>query len=94
MSHHDKKNAPTDDPFATIDLGTLDKVSGGAGDDMGSMMMPMMMMMMMRGRGGSAPPPPPPAPVRPKILLNGVEQPYTGNNLSFNSGGGNDGSSF
>lgn len=90
MSHHDKK---LPDPFATIDLGTLDKVGGGAASGgMGDMMMPMMMMMM-RGRQAAPPPPPAPAPEpwKPKIMLNGVEQPYTGNNMSFNSGG--DGSS-
>jgi hypothetical protein len=55
---------------------------------MGSMMMPMMMMMMMRGRQSGSAPAPAPEPWKPKILLDGVEQPYSGNNMSFNSGGG------
>ncbi|MBX3157460.1 MAG: hypothetical protein KF773_15905 [Deltaproteobacteria bacterium] len=88
MSHHDQKpSAPPADPFATIDLGTLDQVAGGAGDGgLGDMMMPMMMMSMMRGRQ-AAPAPAAPEPWRPKVMLNGVEQAYTGNNIAFGSGG-------
>lgn len=65
--HHHREELPS------IDLAALDRVTGGAGADMSSMLP---MMMMMRRRSAPAPAPaPPPAPTTPKILLNGVEQP-------------------
>lgn len=69
--HH--QDAPAELP--SIDIGTLQRVTGGAGTDMSSMMMPMMMMMRQRSAAAAAPPPAAPQPTTPKILLNGVEQP-------------------
>jgi len=60
------------DELPSIDIAALDRVTGGAGTDMSSMLP---MMMMMKQRSAPAAPAPPPAPVTPKILLNGVEQP-------------------
>jgi len=71
-----------DDTLPTLDLAELGQVIGGA--DAMSSMLPMMMMMMMR-RSQAAPAQvaaPPPAPAwKPKILVDGVEQPLssTGN---------------
>ncbi|HWU86355.1 MAG TPA: hypothetical protein VN253_03745 [Kofleriaceae bacterium] len=61
------------DELPSIDLAALEAVTGGAGDA-SSMMMPMMMMMRNR-QSAAAAPPPPAAPQKPKIMLNGVEQP-------------------
>jgi hypothetical protein len=76
---------PTPDELPTLDPSHLAGVTGGAVSDTSSMMLPMIMMMAMRGRGSSpqvtaapAPAAPQPAaPVRPKILVNGVEQTGT-----------------
>jgi hypothetical protein len=80
-----------DDELPTLDLADLDRVTGGAGDAMSSMM-PMMMMMMMRNRsqGAAAAPPPAAAAVpawKPTITVDGVEQPVTStdNGATFTS---------
>lgn len=81
MSKHHRDELPA------IDAAALQRVTGGAGADM-SAMLPMMMMM--RGRSAAAAPAPaPPAPVLPKVLLNGVEQP-----ASALTGSGAPGASF
>jgi len=67
MSRHDEE-------LPTLDLSTLEQVTGGAGA-MDSMSTMLPMMMMMRNRQAAAAPVAPPQPVMPKILLNGVEQP-------------------
>ena len=59
-----------DEELPTLDLASLDQVTGGAGMDMSSMLP---MMMMMRNRQAAAPAAPP-QPAMPKILVNGVEQ--------------------
>jgi hypothetical protein len=67
MSKHHKTELPS------IDVAALEHVTGGAGADM-SAMLPMMMMMRNRSAPAAAPAAPA-APPKPKILLNGVEQP-------------------
>jgi hypothetical protein len=64
MSRHHDEELPT------LDLASLEQVTGGAGMDMSSMLP---MMMMMRNRQAAAPAAPP-QPAMPKILINGVEQ--------------------
>jgi hypothetical protein len=68
------KDQPQRAELPSIDPTALSAVTGGAGDA-SSMMLPMMMMMRNRQSAAAAPPPPPPQPPKPKILLNGVEQP-------------------
>jgi len=63
MSRHDEE-------LPSLDLASLEQVTGGAGMDMSSMLP---MMMMMRNRQAAAPAAPP-QPAMPKILVNGVEQ--------------------
>ena len=70
-----KHTSPADE-LPSLDVATLDRVTGGAGMD------PMAMMMFAMGRkrnaAAAAPAPAPaPQPWKPKILLNGVEQPVT-----------------
>jgi hypothetical protein len=55
----------------TISMPELDKVSGGAGTDMMSMMLPMLMMKN-RNQAAAAAPPPPPQP--PKLMVDGQAQ--------------------
>jgi hypothetical protein len=79
MSSRSRSSAPPPAavaPLATIDLGILDRVIGGAGNgDALSAMLPMMLMMRGRGHAAAAPPPPAPAPTwKPKIVIDGVEQ--------------------
>jgi hypothetical protein len=72
------------DDLPSIDTAALEHVTGGAGD-MASML-PMIMAMKKRSAGAAAAPAAPPPPPRPKILLDGVEQPasaLTGNGASF-----------
>ncbi|HEU4733994.1 MAG TPA: hypothetical protein VFT22_39150 [Kofleriaceae bacterium] len=76
-----------DDDLPTLDLADLAGVTGGAADAMSSMLP---IMLMMRGRAqaaAQAAPPPAPAPWKPKILVDGVEQPVTasGNGTTFTS---------
>ncbi|HEY5934262.1 MAG TPA: hypothetical protein VIU61_06505 [Kofleriaceae bacterium] len=66
MSRHHDEELPT------LDLATLEQVTGGAAADSMSMMLPMMMMM--RSRQAAAAPAAAPQPAMPKILINGVEQ--------------------
>ena len=69
---------PTTTPEAelpSLDAADLDRVTGGAGMDMSSML-PMMMMMRKRQSGSTAPAPAP-APTTPNITLNGVPQSAT-----------------
>jgi hypothetical protein len=83
-AHHRDDELPS---LATADLAC---VTGGAGDAMSSML-PMMMMMMMRrsaGAAAAAAPAPQPAPAwKPKILVDGVEQPLSSsaNGTTFTS---------
>ena len=65
MSRHHDEELPT------LDVTSLEQVTGGAGMDM-SAMLPMMMMM--RNRQAAAAPAAAPQPAMPKILVNGVEQ--------------------
>jgi len=74
-THHDHG----DDELTTIATINLDKVSGGAGMDMSSMLLPMMLMNKKKQAAAGPPPGPPPpaapaAPLMPKIFVNGVEQ--------------------
>lgn len=67
MSRHHDEELPT------LDLATLEQVTGGAAaSDSMSMMLPMMMMM--RSRQAAAAPAAAPQSAMPKILINGVEQ--------------------
>lgn len=72
MSKHHSDELPSIDPTA------LAGVTGGAGGDP-STMLPLLMMMRSRSAAAApaqpAQPAQPAGPPRPKILLNGVEQP-------------------
>jgi len=69
-----------EDELPTLELADLTQVTGGAGDDMSSML-PIMMMMRNRSQGSAAPAAPADA-WKPKIMVNGVEQSLanSGNN--------------
>jgi hypothetical protein len=75
-----------DDELPTLDLADLSRVTGGAGDDLSSMLLPMVMMMRSRSQAAAAVPPAPAAaavpPWTPKITVDGVDQQVT------NSGNG------
>lgn len=69
--------APQHDELPTLDLADLTRVTGGAGDDMSSMMM---MAMAMRNRNQAAAAAPAPAsipPWQPTITVDGVPQQLT-----------------
>jgi hypothetical protein len=94
--HHATRSATSPagghaDELPSIDLGTLSRVTGGAGMDM-SAMLPMIMMMKQSSAGASAaapaPAPAPAAPALPKILVDGVEQSassVTSSGATFNA---------
>jgi hypothetical protein len=65
-----------EDDLPTLDLTDLASVTGGGADAMSSML-PMMMMMNRSRSQAPAPAPPAAAPWKPKILVDGVEQPVT-----------------
>ena len=65
-NHHDNDELPT------VSMDELDKVSGGAGMDMTSMLLPMMMMKNKNSQAAAAAPPPPPQP--PKLMVDGQPQ--------------------
>ncbi len=74
-----------DDELPSLDLASLEHVTGGAGFDMSSMMM---MMMMMRGRqAAAAPAAAPQQPATPTIMVDGVPQQLTqtANGYSYTS---------
>lgn len=75
-----------DDDLPTLDAVDLSKVTGGAGTDMSSML-PMIMMMKRRSQAVAAPPPAPAPAWKPKILVDGVEQPLdsSANGTTFTS---------
>ena len=72
-AHHDDRSTLA--PLPTLDPVDLSRVTGGAGMDLSSMLP--MMMMRQRAQAASAPPPAPAQPWKPKILVDGVEQPVT-----------------
>jgi hypothetical protein len=68
-----------EDDLPTLDLSDLASVTGGGTDAMSSMLPMMMMMNRSRSQAAAtaAPTPPAPAPWKPKILVDGVEQPVS-----------------
>jgi hypothetical protein len=73
------------DALPSIDPSALAHVNGGAGDDMMSMMLPLLLMKKKNAAPPAAAPPPPQPMPRPRVIVDGVEKPYTGGSMSFSS---------